>query len=143
MDFRKIDEDISVSPQLTLGDIVEAAKLGFRTVIANRPDGEEFGQLSMADLQAATHANGMEWVYLPVDSGNITDTNIDDFTAIYEQAEKPVLAFCRSGTRCCVLWALSRATEAPAETILSKAGQAGYNLTALTARLMQRARHAG
>ncbi len=140
MDLRKINDDISVASQLTLGDVVDAAKLGFRTIMANRPDGEEFGQLSMADLEAATNANGMAWVYLPVASCGITDTNIDDFTAVCEQAEKPILAFCRSGTRCCVLWALSSAPDAPADVLLTQARQAGYDLTALKARLMQRAR---
>lgn len=141
MDVKKIDDDISVAAQLTLSDVVEAAKLGFRTIISNRPDGEEFGQLSTTDLEAVTKANGMEWVFFPVESGNITDTNADDFIKIYEQAEKPMLAFCRSGARCVVLWALSSAHKASADTLISQARNAGFNIASQKAHIMQRARH--
>ena len=68
MDIRRIDDTISVSPQLTVEDVSEAAKLGFKTLVANRPDAEEPGQPDMADIEAAARANGMEWVYLPVES---------------------------------------------------------------------------
>ncbi|MEP1706482.1 MAG: sulfur transferase domain-containing protein, partial [Marinobacter sp.] len=81
MDIRRIDDTISVSPQLTVEDVGEAAKLGFKTLVANRPDAEEPGQPGMADIEAAAHANGMEWVYLPVESGNIFDNDVDRFDA--------------------------------------------------------------
>ena len=139
MDIRRIDDTISVTPQLTADDVAQAAKLGFRTLVANRPDGEEPGQPTMADIEAAARENGMEWVYLPVESGNILDEDVDRFDTMIRQAETPVLAFCRSGTRCTVLWALSSARSEPAQEIVTKARNAGYDITGLAPRIAQQA----
>lgn len=139
MDIRRIDDTISVTPQLSVEDVTQAAKLGFRTLVANRPDGEEPGQPAMADLEAAARANGMEWVYQPVESGNIVDDDVDRFDAMIRQAQTPVLAFCRSGTRCTVLWALSSARSEPAQEIVTKARNAGYDITGLAPRMAQQA----
>ncbi|QFS87061.1 MULTISPECIES: TIGR01244 family sulfur transferase [unclassified Marinobacter] len=139
MDIRKIDETLSVAPQISVQDVAEIARLGFRTLVANRPDREEPGQPAMADIEAAAREHGLEWVFLPVESGNITDQDVDQFTPMIRNADKPVLAFCRSGTRCTVLWALSAARETQPEEILSKAHRAGYDITGLIPRLAQQA----
>lgn len=98
MDIRKIDDTISVTPQITIEDVAEIARLGFRTLVANRPDQEEHGQPAMTDIEAAAKEHGLEWVYMPVESGNITDQDVERFAPMIRDAEKPVLAFCRSGT---------------------------------------------
>ena len=139
MDIRKIDDSISVAPQIAIDDVAEIARLGFRTLVANRPDHEEYGQPAMADIEAAAKAEGLEWVYMPVESGNITDQDVERFAPMIRDAEKPVLAFCRSGTRCTVLWALSSARDHQPEEILSRARNAGYAITGLIPRLMQQA----
>lgn len=139
MDIRKIDDSISVAPQIAIDDVAEIARLGFRTLVANRPDHEEYGQPAMADIEAAAKAEGLEWVYMPVESGNITDQDVERFAPMIRDAEKPVLAFCRSGTRCTVLWALSSARDHQPEEILSQARNAGYDITGLIPRLMQQA----
>lgn len=137
MDIRKIDDTISVAPQITYTDVAEAARLGFRTLVANRPDKEEFGQPAMADIEAAALENGMTWVYMPVESGNILDEDVDRFGAMIQDSEKPVLAFCRSGTRCTVLWALNAARTSPAQDIFDKARSAGYDISGLAPRMAQ------
>jgi len=139
VDIRKIDDTLSVAPQISVQDVAEIAKLGFRTLVANRPDREEPGQPAMADIEAAAREHGLEWVFLPVESGTITDQDVDQFAPMIRNAEKPVLAFCRSGTRCTVLWALSAARETQPEEILSKAYRAGYDITGLIPRLAQQA----
>lgn len=139
MDIRKIDDTISVAPQISVDDVAEAARLGFKTLVANRPDHEEFGQPPMADIEAAARELGLEWVYMPVESGNITDQDVDQFAPMIRDAEKPVLAFCRSGTRCTVLWALSAARETPAQEIFTKARNAGYDISGLAPRMAQQA----
>ncbi|MBK1851983.1 TIGR01244 family phosphatase [Marinobacter sp. 1-4A] len=139
MDIRKIDDSISVAPQITYTDVAEAAKLGFKTLVANRPDQEEFGQPPMADIEAAAIENGMTWVYMPVESGNIADADVERFGAMIRESEKPVLAFCRSGTRCTVLWALNAARTTPAEEIFTKARSAGYDISGLAPRMAQQA----
>ncbi|MCG7199594.1 TIGR01244 family sulfur transferase [Marinobacter pelagius] len=143
MDIRKIDDTISVAPQISVDDVAEAARLGYKTLVANRPDHEEPGQPSMADIEAAAKAEGLDWVYMPVQSGNITDEDVDRFAPMIREAEKPVLAFCRSGTRCTVLWALSAARSAPAQDIFTKARNAGYDISGLAPRMAQQAQNKG
>lgn len=139
MDLRKIDDTISVAPQISVEDVAEAARLGFRTLVANRPDHEEPGQPAMSELEAAARDHGLDWVYMPVASGNITDQDVDRFAPMIRDAEKPVLAFCRSGTRCTVLWALSSARHTPANEIFTKARGAGYDISGLAPRMAQQA----
>lgn len=139
MDPRKIDDTISVAPQISVDDVAEAARLGFRTLVANRPDHEEPGQPPMSELEAAARNHGLNWVYMPVESGNITDQDVDRFAPMIRDAEKPVLAFCRSGTRCTVLWALSAARHTPANEIFTKAHGAGYDIAGLAPRMAQQA----
>ena len=139
MDIRKIDDTISVAPQITVQDVAEIARQGFKTLVANRPDREELGQPSMADIEAAAREHGLNWVYMPVESGNITDQDIDAFAPMIRDADKPVLAFCRSGTRCTVLWALSAARDTSAQEVFSKARNAGYDISGLAPRMAQQA----
>lgn len=139
MNIKQLDENLSVSAQLTATEVEEAARLGFKTLVANRPDGEEFGQPAMADLEKAARENGLDWVYLPVQSGNILDTDVDDFIPMLESAPKPILAFCRSGMRCTALWALSNARYIPADPLINRAREAGYDLSPLRPRLIQQA----
>lgn len=139
MDPRKIDDTLSVAPQISVDDVAEAARLGFRTLVANRPDHEEPGQPPMSELEAAARNHGLNWVYMPVESGNITDQDVDRFAPMIRDAEKPVLAFCRSGTRCTVLWALSAARNTPANEIFTKARGAGYDIAGLAPRMAQQA----
>ncbi|EMP55456.1 beta-lactamase hydrolase-like protein [Marinobacter santoriniensis NKSG1] len=143
MDIRKIDDTISVSPQISVEDVAEAARLGFKTLVANRPDHEEPGQPAMADIAAAAKEHGLEWVYMPVASGNITDADVDAFAPMIRDAEKPVLAFCRSGTRCTVLWALSSARSGQSREIVDKARNAGYDIAGLAPRMAQQAQKSG
>jgi sulfide:quinone oxidoreductase len=137
MDIRPIDEHIAVAPQITPDDITELARLGFKTIVANRPDREEPGQPSMADIEAAAKQHGLKWVYQPVESGNILDSDVDQFDGMIRSADEPVFAFCRSGTRCTVLWALSSARYEPVDSIVSKARNAGYDISGLAPRMAQ------
>jgi|TARA_R100000049_G_C1955888_1_gene110586 sulfide:quinone oxidoreductase len=139
VEIRKIDDNLSVAPQIAVQDVAEIARLGFKTLVANRPDREEPGQPSMADIEAAAAEHGLKWVYLPVESGNITDADVDNFAPMIRDADKPVFAFCRSGTRCTVLWALSAARELDPREILTRAHRAGYDITSLIPRLQQQA----
>ncbi|MBU2955729.1 TIGR01244 family sulfur transferase [Marinobacter sp. F3R08] len=143
MDIRKIDDHISVTPQISVDDVAEAAKLGFRTLVANRPDCEEPGQPPMAEIEAAAREQGLTWVYMPVASGHITDDDVEQFAPMIRDAEKPVLAFCRSGTRCTVLWALSSARSRPASEIFTKAQNAGYDISGLAPRMAEQASRKG
>ena len=73
----------------------------------NRPDGESPGQPKNEDLARVAAELGLNYVYIPVVSGQLTQQNVDDFNRVCEDLEGPVLLFCRSGARCTVLWQLS------------------------------------
>jgi sulfide:quinone oxidoreductase len=137
VDLRKIDDRISVAPQIQIADLPAIAGLGFKTLVANRPDNEDPGQPLMAGIEEAAREQGLQWVYMPVASGNISDDDVERFGAMIRTADAPVLAFCRSGTRSAVLWALSSAGETPANEIFDKAQSAGYDISAIAPRLAQ------
>lgn len=139
MDLRKINDRISVAPQIQIADLPAIAGLGFKTLVANRPDGEEPGQPLMAGIEEAAREHGLQWVYMPVAPGDISDDDVERFGAMIRTADAPVLAFCRSGTRCTVLWALSSAGETPAKEIVEKAQSAGYDISGIAPRLAQQA----
>ena len=125
--MRKLDETTFVFVrQLTVDDIDEAAALGIRLIVNNRPDGEEPGQPSSAELEAAARAAGLDYRHIPV-YGGFAPAQIEAMAEALDQG--PVLAFCRSGTRSAFLWALARSERgAPAGESVAAAAVAGYDL---------------
>lgn len=129
--FRTIDETLLVTGQISPDDIATAAAQGVRTIINNRPDGEQPGQPTAAEIEAAATAAGLGYAHIPVDHSGFSMEQIEAMTAALTQPG-PALAFCRSGTRSTFLWALARglAGDEPA-TIAAKAANAGYDVTPL------------
>ncbi|WP_374470947.1 TIGR01244 family sulfur transferase [Phenylobacterium sp.] len=129
-DIRRVTDDLSVAPQISVADVAEAARLGFKTIINNRPDNEEPGQPSGHEIEAAAQAEGLAYVHLPV-RGGPTPEQVETTARILADADKPVLAFCRSGTRSIVTWAISEATSgARGRDELKALGRAaGYDLS--------------
>lgn len=109
MDIKKITEKVSVSPQITVNDIAEIKAAGFRAIICNRPDGEGADQPSFEEVEAAAKAVGIDARYVPVESGMVNDEDVAAFGASLEDLPRPVLAYCRTGTRSATLWSLSEA----------------------------------
>lgn len=127
--FRKIDDSISVAPQITTAQIAEAAKLGFTLVINNRPEGEEPGQPSGADIAAAAQAAGLGYVAIPITHAGFSEAQVAAMADALGGANGPVLAFCRSGTRSTLVWALAQGRNgADFATLAEKAAAAGYDL---------------
>lgn len=95
-----VADGFSVSPQLAPGDFKEIAGLGIRSIINNRPDGEGgAAQATDAELRAAAEAAGLFYAHLPVASTSFDDTAVVHMRALVGELPKPILAFCRSGTR--------------------------------------------
>jgi uncharacterized protein (TIGR01244 family) len=105
MDVRQITEDYSVSQQITPDEVAAIKAAGFKTVICNRPDDEQPGQPSHDAIKAAVEAAGLTFRYIPVVSGQMTMENVEDQAAALGEVDGPVLAYCRSGTRCTNLYA--------------------------------------
>jgi uncharacterized protein (TIGR01244 family) len=97
---RPIADDVCVAPQLTPPAMAEAARLGFRSVVNNRPDFEHGpDQPTSADIEAAAKAAGLEYRFLPVQSGYQSPEEIERFRALLAELPRPLLVFCRSGAR--------------------------------------------
>ena len=142
-DFRRVTEILSVSPQIALDDLHQAASQGFVLVINNRPDGEEPGQPGSATIEAATRALGLNYLYVPVRGGPTPD-QVETVRQAVAAAKGPVLAYCRSGTRSCNLWALAAAKAGRNPTlIVMQAEGAGYDLSGLRPTLDALAGNAG
>ena len=131
MDLRKLTDDISVAPQISRDELSQAAKLGFKTVICNRPDGEDFNQPVAEDMADTAGDSGMTFVHQPVVSGNVTMDDVQQFSQLLQDMPKPILAYCRSGTRCSTLWALSEATSRDIDEIIRICADAGYDYRGL------------
>ena len=138
MEHRKLSPFISVSPQISVADVADAASLGFKTIICNRPDNESDDQINADEIKQAAAKNGLAFNYLPVTSGNITEDDVSAFAALISEVKGPVLAYCRSGTRSCTLWALAEAAHLSPQNLLATAEAAGYDLSGQQQRLEQR-----
>jgi uncharacterized protein (TIGR01244 family) len=97
---RPVAPDVCVAPQLTPEAMAEAARLGFRSVINNRPDFEHGpDQPTNASIEAAARAAGLEYRFLPVAGGYQSPEEIAAFAVLLAELPRPILAFCRSGAR--------------------------------------------
>ncbi len=135
MQVRPLTDGLSVAPQITLADVATAASQGFRSLMSNRPDGEEPGQPTAAEVEAAARAAGLEFRWLPVAMPTLSQEDARAFGAALDEMPGPTLAFCRTGTRSTVLWVLSQAGERPADELIVTAARAGYDLEGLRPRL--------
>lgn len=108
--FTHFNPDFAVAPQLGPDDMAAVAAAGFRSVINNRPDGEGGpSQPANADIEKAARALGLEYRYQPVNGAAIQPQDVQTFSALVETLPGPVLAFCRTGTRCGNLFRLASA----------------------------------
>ena len=107
--LRQIADDVFVAPQLDAAAIAELARLGFRSVVNNRPDFEGGpDQPTDAQMRAAAEAAGLQYRFLPVNSGWQSPEEIAAFARLLDELPKPILAFCRSGARSTRLYAAAR-----------------------------------
>ena len=103
--LQRLDAEVSVAPQLGPEAMAEAKAAGFRSVINNRPDFEAGPtQPTNASVEAAARAAGLEYAYLPVAPTVQSADEIARFRELIGAMPKPILAFCRSGTRSGKLW---------------------------------------
>lgn len=128
--FRTVTADFAVAPQIAADDLARAAAAGFRQVINNRPDGEEPGQPSSAEMAAAAQAAGLAYAHIPV-RGMPAREQVEALEAVL--TDGPTLAFCRSGTRSIATWALAEAVSGrrTRDEIVRLCAAAGYDMSGL------------
>lgn len=129
-EFRHVTDDISVSPQISVADVEEAARQGFKTIINNRPEGESPDQPPGGEIEAAAAAAGLAYFHIPV-RGGPTPEQVETTARVFADAQKPVLAFCRSGTRSIVTWSLAEVTTGARsrDELVGLGRAAGYDLS--------------
>ena len=134
---KRLSDRLFVTPQVDPANMQALADAGFRSIISNRPDGEEQDQPDWAAIERAAREAGMEARHIPVTPGAIAEDDVARFGAALEELPAPVLGFCRTGMRAATLWALSNADERPPEELIAAAADAGYDLSPLRDRLAQ------
>lgn len=134
--FRKLTESLFVSPQLEMDDIAAAGDQGIALIINNRPDGEDPDAPQGADVEAAAAERGIAYAAIPVGHSGFSEAQVDHMIAALDEANGPVLAYCRSGTRSTLLWALSQAKSGMhPDDIARSAMAAGYDVSPVRAML--------
>ena len=129
MTFRFLTEKYAVSPQITPDDVSGIKEAGFVTIICNRPDSEVSDVNHAMQIRTSAEAIGLNFEELPITHQTMTPDAVQQQLAIIDAANGPVLAYCASGTRCSIMWALGAASnQMPIDEILSITQKAGYSL---------------
>jgi len=136
VEFRKINDDITVSPQITAADLPGIAAAGYRAIICNRPDGEGADQQTFDEIDAAAREAGLVARYLPVVSGKVQDGDAEAFGTAMRELPGPVFAYCRTGTRSATLWSLSQSKALTPPQILAATKAAGYDMAGVVRRIV-------
>ncbi|MGY6411287.1 MAG: TIGR01244 family sulfur transferase [Alkalilacustris sp.] len=143
MDIRPLSDRYAVSPQIAPEDVPAIAAAGYTTVICNRPDGENPPDLGAAHLRAAVEAAGLTFVDNPFNAMTMSLDHVTAQAAAMEAAEGAVLAYCASGNRSSVVWALAQAGRQPTDDLIGAAARHGYQLEGLRGQIEALAARAG
>ena len=136
MQFTQLDAMTYVGKQISVANLNDLKRMNVKTVIVARPEGETADQPAISELRDAAEALGITVHQIPVVPGNISDADVFAFRAITSEAGHPVFAYCHSGMRATSLWALSAVEQGQSpDKILRMAHAAGFDLTAVAARL--------
>ncbi|ETI63611.1 hypothetical protein C100_11875 [Sphingobium sp. C100] len=128
--FRKLTDRILVSPQISVDQVEEARAQGVTMIVNNRPDDEEPGQVNGAQIEAAALKAGIDYLAVPVAHGGFAPWQLDGMAqALSQMGDGKLLAYCRSGTRSTLLWALTRARAGDdGDVLAAQAAAAGYDI---------------
>ncbi len=128
---------LTVSDQISVADVATLAARGVKTLIRNRPDHEEPGQLDGAAIAAAAAAHGITFIDQPVSFSTLRAGDGVAFNANVHGADAPIHAFCRTGRRCVALWALANAPTLGTTAVLRRAADVGEDLRGLAPLLAE------
>jgi uncharacterized protein (TIGR01244 family) len=142
---RHLVPGVDAGGQVLPTDVAPLKRAGYRTLINMRPDGEAGDQPPSDAIASAAREFGLAYAYVPTPAANITDEIIDDLSQALATAERPVLIYCRSGTRVARAWALAEASRPGGldrDGIIDAVSKAGFNVDDLLPRIDARlARH--
>lgn len=135
MELKKLTDKMTVSAQIIPADMEAIKAAGIRAIICNRPDGEGADQPSFEEIAAAAKKEGIEALYVPVQAGMVSDDDVDAFAAALQDLPRPVLAYCRTGTRSTTLWSFHESKKRPMPEILAATKAAGYDMNGIARRI--------
>ena len=138
LDLKRINDHVSVSPQISPEDVQTIKALGFVAIINNRPDGEAPDQPQSATIEQAAHDAGLAYHYIPLGREGVSPDMVEQTKQVLEGSTGPVFCYCRSGTRSTTLWALSQAGKSSATEIIAAAANAGYDMSHLAGHLSRK-----
>jgi len=144
MRITKIDDTISVGGQITADHVRHLSEAGFKGIICNRPDNEDFIMTGFAEIEKAAEEAGMGIRYVPISHGQLSMDDIEDYAAARAEIEGPHFGYCQAGVRAATIWGLAEAkTGGDVNEILNKAANAGIRLDHMSGVLNQLAANAG
>jgi uncharacterized protein (TIGR01244 family) len=135
MDIRQLTPAYAVSPQIDPEDFAALAQAGFTTIIDNRPCSEIPPSHQADAMQIAADAAGLTFVVLPATHATLTPDLASQQKQACMQSDGPVLAYCASGTRCTIIWAMMQAGVMGTDDIIQTAADHGYDLRAMRGQL--------
>ncbi|TNE65309.1 MAG: TIGR01244 family phosphatase [Rhodobacteraceae bacterium] len=104
MRIKRLNGMFTVATQVDLAKISKIAETGYKTIVCNRPDGEGADQPSFDEMSKIARDLGLRTVYIPIALTGATEKDHAAFARVIEDMPKPILAYCRSGTRSATLW---------------------------------------
>ena len=135
MELKQINDQVSVTGQITPDDVATIKAAGFTTIINNRPDGEVDPQPTSAEIAKAAAEVGIDYQTIPMGREGVSPEMVTNTRSALDASSGPVLCFCRTGTRSTTLWALSQAGQMDAKSIIAEAAGAGYDISHLADHL--------
>lgn len=134
--FRKLTDTIFVAPQIDTDAISVAKDMGVTLVINNRPEDESADQTPGPDIESAAAEAGLDYIAIPVTHAGFAEWQVTAMADALDKADGKILAYCRSGTRSTLLWALAQASKGEHPAVLAEqAADAGYDLGPVTAMM--------
>ena len=135
MNLKPLSRDLSVMPQIEATEVAGLAARGFKSIIGNRPEGEAPDQPTWSSLVAEAERHGMSARQIPVVPGHIGPEDVERFAEALRDQPTPIAAFCRTGTRSAMLWALVNPDGLNVDERISLAAAQGYDLAPLRDRM--------
>jgi uncharacterized protein (TIGR01244 family) len=126
---RQLDDKTLVNGQIAPEDVPALKEIGVTLIVNNRPDGEDVGQPESDDIEAAAKAAGIDYRHVPIARG-MGPSDIEAMReAMHAAGEGKLFAFCRSGNRSTLAWAVAKSEDGvPTEELHRQANQAGFDL---------------
>jgi uncharacterized protein (TIGR01244 family) len=128
--FHRISDTVYASPQIGVEEVAKAAGMGVKLIVNNRPEDESDDQTPGAEIEAASRGAGLDYMAIPITHAGFSEPQVKAMAKALEGAGGPVLAYCRSGTRSTLLWALAEASVGgDPDALTNMAAKAGYDVS--------------